>query len=99
MSFTPPAHSFIIGPAVINTHTHAAFGWRIHCGVEVTELSTNKQHSLSPIQTIPAPTDENWTKTITQTPSDVQSRRAPALINTCHDARFAPHVGANVNAG
>jgi hypothetical protein len=25
--------------------------------------------------------------------SDVQSRRAPALINTCHDARFAPHVG------
>jgi hypothetical protein len=20
-------------------------GWRIHCGVEVTELSTNKQHS------------------------------------------------------
>ena len=31
-----------------HTHTHAAFGWRIHCGVEVTELSTNKQHSLSP---------------------------------------------------
>jgi hypothetical protein len=26
---------------------HAAFGWRIHCGVEVTELSTNKQHTLS----------------------------------------------------
>jgi hypothetical protein len=26
---------------------HAAFGWRIHCGVEVTELSTNKQQSLS----------------------------------------------------
>jgi hypothetical protein len=22
--------------------------WRIHCGVEVTELSTNKQHTLSP---------------------------------------------------
>ena len=22
-------------------------GWRIHCGVEVTESSTNKQHSLS----------------------------------------------------
>ena len=37
--------------------------------------------------------------TVTQTPSDVQSRRAPALKNTCHDARFAPHVGANVNAG
>jgi hypothetical protein len=26
---------------------HAASGWRIHCGVKVTELSTNKQHSLS----------------------------------------------------
>jgi hypothetical protein len=26
-------------------HNHAASGWRIHCGVEVTELSTNKQHS------------------------------------------------------
>jgi hypothetical protein len=22
-------------------------GWRIHCGVKVTELSTNKQHTLS----------------------------------------------------
>ena len=29
----------------------------------------------------------------------MQSRRAPAFINTCHDARFAPHVGANVNRG
>jgi hypothetical protein len=26
---------------------HAASGWRIHYGVEVTELSTNKQHTLS----------------------------------------------------
>ena len=25
---------------------HAASGWCIHCGVEVTELSTNKQHTL-----------------------------------------------------
>jgi hypothetical protein len=30
-----------------HTHPHAASGWRIHCGVEVTGLSTNKQHSLS----------------------------------------------------
>jgi hypothetical protein len=29
------------------THNHAAHGSRIHCGVEVTELSTNKQHTLS----------------------------------------------------
>ena len=65
----------------------------MHCGVEVTESSTNKQQHHH------APTDENLTYTITQTPSDVQSRRAPALINTCHDARFAPHVGANVDAG
>ena len=28
------------------THNHAASGWRIRCGVQVTELSTNKQHSL-----------------------------------------------------
>ena len=27
-------------------YPHAASGWRIHCGVEVTELSINKQHSL-----------------------------------------------------
>jgi len=33
------------------------------------------------------------------TPSNVQSRRAPPLINNCHDARFSPHVGDNVNAG
>ena len=30
-----------------NRQNHAASGWRIHCGVEVTELSTNKQHTLS----------------------------------------------------
>ena len=30
-----------------HTHTHAASAWRIHCGVEVTELSINKQHTLS----------------------------------------------------
>jgi len=29
-------------------------GWRIHCGVEVTESSTNKQHTLSP--SLPRPT-------------------------------------------
>jgi hypothetical protein len=35
------------------THTHTScttsrgFGWRIHCGVEITELSTNKHHSLA----------------------------------------------------
>jgi hypothetical protein len=40
----------------IQTHTHHAttsrgFGWHIHCCVEVTESSTNKQHthSLSPL--------------------------------------------------
>jgi hypothetical protein len=26
------------------------FGCRIHCGVEVTELSTNKQNTLSPFK-------------------------------------------------
>ncbi len=28
----------------------ATSSWRIHCGVEVTELSTNKQHTLSHAQ-------------------------------------------------
>jgi hypothetical protein len=28
------------------THNHTASDWRIHCGVEVTESSTNKQLSL-----------------------------------------------------
>jgi hypothetical protein len=38
---------------VTGGHEHDAqepprgFGWRIHCGVEVTVLSTNKQHTLS----------------------------------------------------
>ena len=32
----------------LHTNTQPrGFGWRIHCGVEVTELSTNKQHTLS----------------------------------------------------
>ena len=30
---------------MVNPHT--ASGWRIHCCVDVTELSTNKQHTLS----------------------------------------------------
>ena len=29
------------------TNISRGFGWRIHCSVEVTELSTNKQHTLS----------------------------------------------------
>ena len=29
------------------THNHPASGWHIHCGVEVTEWRTNKQHTLS----------------------------------------------------
>ena len=36
---------------------HAASGWRIHCGVEVTELSTNKQHTLSHQQLPPLTSD------------------------------------------
>jgi hypothetical protein len=29
------------------------FGWRIHCGVEVTESSTNKQHTLCVQKAVP----------------------------------------------
>ena len=31
----------------IHYQLHTASGCSIHCGVEVTELSTNKQHTLS----------------------------------------------------
>jgi len=30
-------------------YTHG-LGWRMHCGAEVTESSTNKQHHLSNLQ-------------------------------------------------
>jgi hypothetical protein len=33
-------------------HHPRGFGWRIYCGVEVTESSTNKQHSLSIIMNL-----------------------------------------------
>ena len=53
------------------THNHAASGWRIHCGVEITELSTNKQHTLSRtqstrsccLQPFPRPTQYNELET------------------------------------
>jgi hypothetical protein len=54
-----------------------------------TQIRFQNEEKNPPPQTVPAPTDENLTYTITQTPSDVQSRRAPVLINTCHDARRA----------
>jgi hypothetical protein len=31
-------------------------GWRMHCGAEVTESSTNKQHHLKPYSTVHSPT-------------------------------------------
>ncbi len=36
---SPSALCFVLGSR--------GFSWRIHCGVEVTESSTNKQHTLS----------------------------------------------------
>jgi hypothetical protein len=35
---------------VHNPTQSRGFGWRIHCGVEVTESSTNKQHTLARLQ-------------------------------------------------
>jgi hypothetical protein len=61
------------------------------------QIKSQNEEKNPPPQTVPASTDENLTYKITQTPSDVQSRRAPVLINTCHDARFAPHVVTNFN--
>ena len=46
-----PVLVFSITLTYTNTHssctTSCDFGWRIHCGVEVTESRTNKQHTLS----------------------------------------------------
>ncbi len=38
----------MIGADTPTTVTPRGFGWRIHCGVEVSESSTNKQYHLSP---------------------------------------------------
>jgi len=48
-SVGPVARRFSAIPMMLPdlSRPHAAFGWRIHCGVEVTEWSTNKQHTLS----------------------------------------------------
>ena len=41
------AHTYTQTPNTQTPNTQPrGLGWRIHCGVEVTELSTNKQHSL-----------------------------------------------------
>jgi hypothetical protein len=51
-----PSHFFIplvLGPLnslvwyVPSSRYTRGIGWRMHCGVEVTESSTNKQHHLS----------------------------------------------------
>jgi hypothetical protein len=48
---TPATAASVVGLATcvfrLTSRTPRGFGWRIHCGVEVTESSTNKQHSLS----------------------------------------------------
>jgi len=52
---TEPEVRRLRGPRTSGTYLHTndtpntqqpGFGWRIHCGVEATESSTNKQHSL-----------------------------------------------------
>ena len=50
--------------------------------------------------TCPCRRDDETRHTLSHRPHpNVQSRQPPVLINTCHDAQFAPHVSANVNAG
>jgi hypothetical protein len=36
--------------AVNRMQISRGFGWRIHCGVKVTELSTNKQRTISTVE-------------------------------------------------
>ena len=40
-------HSFELRDHPLLRYTRG-LGWRMHCGAEVTESSTNKQHHLSP---------------------------------------------------
>ncbi len=44
---TTPLSPSLTKTPIRSYSAHAASGWRIQCGVEVTELSTNKQLSLS----------------------------------------------------
>jgi hypothetical protein len=51
------------------TNISRGFGWRIHCSVEVTELSTNKQHTLSLVTG--KDVHEQFQKTIKQMDSEI----------------------------
>jgi hypothetical protein len=62
---------------------HAASGWRIHCGVEVTELSTHKQHTLSRASVRSKPPERamidspSWMKAKGDVSQQHERRRAP----------------------
>jgi hypothetical protein len=51
--------------AVLLLFSSHGFGWRIHCSVEVTELSTNKQHTLSQSLLHPVRSHENFNRFLT----------------------------------
>jgi hypothetical protein len=49
----PMRVTWSIVPFSYSSRSSRGFGWRIHCGVEVTELSTKKQHTLPKLPQIP----------------------------------------------
>jgi len=58
------------------THNYAASGWRIHRGVEVTELSTNKQHTL-----VTCPGRGSWTSSCL--PSRTRKTLSKSAVSLC----------------
>jgi hypothetical protein len=82
-----------------HTHTHAASGWRIHCGVEATELSTNKQHTLSHLTNHPVAlslTDEAI-RTMNTTDRGTEARKSAPQVSVrcarCTRAEKARQLG------
>ena len=67
---------------------HAASGWCIHCGVEVTELSTNKQHTLSFTRARSQQISSPASIIITRTPD------LAALLRFLRPRRFFPALTA-----
>jgi len=57
-SATKPSARYKMGIASTANNRVCGLGWRMHCGAEVTESSTNKQHHMSSEASCPDGTQE-----------------------------------------
>jgi hypothetical protein len=86
-----PSYVFIplvLGP-LNSLKTSRGYGWRIHYGVEVTELSTNKQHTLSETQ-------QRQERDAT-TGTDIPCRRLEARAFKAHELAMPAGVETQVH--